>query len=200
MKQSDAGRGASSGQDPLEQLGSVSPGDVVEFWMESPYVVRTVFQCLETIDERGFEWRWMFLDDGSLVEASATANYRYRRHDVVRQGTALYEDIAAADGALARFEERVREGASGRRPVTVEIGGAAYRVTSTGTVGVRSLGEEPGLLPWRSFSPVPQENVYFVLAETADEGNLAVGLWTAHICLSFGRELQPSDVAAVYRK
>lgn len=200
MTTDGAGRAFPSGLDPLEQLRNLMPGDVIDVFMETSYVVKTVFLCRETVGERSYEWRWMFLDDGSLLEVSPDGYFRYRRHRLLKQGSGAYEALVAQDGALVRFEERVRSGTVGRRPVHVTIDGKEYRITSTGTVGVRRLGDEPELLPWRSFSSTSEDNVYFGLVETEDEANCALGLWTAHVSLSFGRELEPSDISAVYRR
>jgi hypothetical protein len=184
----------------MGQLPLANPGDVVEVFMETAYVVKSVFQCRESVGDRAYEWRWMFLDDGSLLEVSADGHFRYRKHVVLKQGSGPYEELVAQDGALVRFEERVREGSAGRRPVRITIEGKEFRLTSTGTFRAQRFGEEPELIPWRSISPNPQDNVYFGLVETEDEAKVAVGLWTAHVCLSFGQELQPNDLVAVYRK
>jgi hypothetical protein len=61
-------------------------------------------------------------------------------------------------------------------------------------------GGDPEPVPWRSFDNNPDENVYFGLEDTADEGNVILGLWTVHVCLSSGRELSETDVTAVYRQ
>jgi hypothetical protein len=194
----DAADGIGSANN-LEALGSLAPGDVVEIWEGGSLVVKTVFSCQETVDGKSFGWRWTFLDDGSLLEASPDGYFWYRAHQVVKQGTDLYEELVAQDGALVRFEERVREGTSGRRPVEVTIEGKAYRLTSTGTVGVQKTGPDPEPMPWRSFDRNPESNVYFGLVDVADESNVKLGLWTVHVCLSSGRELGETDVTAVYR-
>ncbi len=185
---------------PLEQLGTVAVGDVVDIWTEQTYLVKTLYLCSEEVADRTYEWRWIFLDDGSLVEVSPDGYFRYREHQILKQGTSEYETIVAQDGALVRFEQHVRVGDSGRRPVHVTVGGKDYRITSTGTVGVRRLGEEPALIPWQALSKDPQENVYFGMVEAADESNVALGLWTTHVCLSLGRPLDETNISAVYRK
>jgi hypothetical protein len=195
-RSSDNGRELSN----LEQLAVLNPGDAVELWDGGNLVAKTVLRCQEVIDGRPTVWRWTFLDDGSLLEASPDGYFRYKTHQVLKQGTDLYEELVAKDGALVRFEEHVRAGSSGRRPVHVTIDGKEYRLTSTGTVQVERLGAEPELVPWRSFDRNPEENVYFGLVETADEANCALGLWTVHACLSFGNELDETDITAVYRQ
>jgi len=189
-----------SEQTPLEQLGTVMPGDVVDVWMEQTYLVSTVFLCEEEVGGRTYEWRWLFLDDGSLVEVSPDGYFRYSEHHILKQGTSEYEAIAAQDGALVRFEARVREGDSGRRPVHVTAAGKDLRLTSTGTVTVRRVGDEPALTPWQEFSKDAEQNVYFGALESEDETRVALGLWTAHISLSLGHVLDETNISAVYRK
>jgi hypothetical protein len=111
----------------------------------------------------------------------------------------MYEELVAQDGSLVRFEERVREGTSGRRPVHVSIDDKQYRITCTGTVRADRLGDEPVLLPWQRFNLDPNENVYFGMVDIEDEDAVVLGLWTAHVCLSFGRTFDRSDITSIYR-
>lgn len=189
-----------SGAGYLELLSGAEPGDAVDIWLEGTYLVRTVFVCREGMGDQVTEWRWMFLDDGSLIESSPDGFYRYRQHEVVRQGSALYEELVAQDGALVRFEERVRAGSSGRRPVHVTIEGTEYRVASTGTAQIERRGEEVDLLPWASISKDPSRNIYFGMVGGEDEDRVILGLWTAHICLSTGGPLDETSISGVYRK
>lgn len=191
------------GGDPTDhrsQLATLLPGDAVELWEAGTLVVKTVYACRETVDGETTTWSWLFLDDGSLLEASPDGYFWYRQHQVLKQGTSVYEELVAQDGALVRFEEHVRAGAAGRRPVQVTLNGTPYRITSTGTVSAQRLGEPPALFPWQSFSSNPDDNVYFGLVEIADESNVALGLWTQHVCLSFGRELSETDLLNVYKQ
>lgn len=190
--------GASS--EPEDQLATLAPGDVIEIWTEGSFVVQSVFRCHEVVEGRTVQWRWMFLDDGTLVEISPDGHFRYREHRILNQGTVPYEELVAQDGALVRFEEHVREGTSGRRPVHVTLDDKQYRISCTGTVAVDRLGDEPDPISWKSFSSTPEENVYFGMVDVEGEENVVLGLWTAHVCLSFGREFDPSDVTSVYRK
>ncbi|HEY8475559.1 MAG TPA: hypothetical protein VIN09_01675 [Chloroflexota bacterium] len=192
------GRNGSFGE--LAQLDKLLPGDLVIFWGEGERLVRTLFLCREGVMGRTYEWRWLFLDDGTLLEISPDGYYRYRRHLLVKQGTPLYEELVAQDGALVRFEERVRAGVSGRRPVHVTVEDETYRIASTGTVTVERFGAEPDLACWRAFAPDPSENVYFGMVSVADEERVALGLWTTHVCLSFGRPLRAADVDRVYQR
>jgi hypothetical protein len=204
MANNGSGVSGAGSTTPLEQLRTVAPGDVVDVWMEETYLVKTVYLCEEEVGGQTYEWRWIFLDDGSLIEVSPDGYFRYREHRLLKQGTSEYESIVAQDGALVRFEERVRAGDSGRRPVHVSLDGSEgskeYTIASTGTVKVRRLGDEPALGPWQALNDDPGQNVYFGMIETADESNVALGLWTAHVSLSFGKALDDTNITAVYRK
>jgi hypothetical protein len=180
-------------------LDTLLPGDAIELWAEGNHIVATVFRCRELVDERPVQWCWLFLDDGSLVEISLDGHFRYTEHRTLNQGSGQYEEIVAQDGALVRFEERVREGTSGRRPVHVTIDDHTYRITSTGTVLAERLGPEPEPVSWRTFSLKPEENVYFGLVDEDDEDNVILGLWTAHVCLSMGQSFDPADVTQIFR-
>jgi hypothetical protein len=199
-KNSEAASDGAGPESPLKQLATVMPGDVVEIFMEDSYLVKTVFLCQEEVDGRTWEWKWIFLDDGSLIEVSPDGFFRYKNHQIVKQGTSEYEAIVAQDGALVRFEARVREGDPGRRPVHVTVEGKEWRVASTGTVSAKRLGDEPQLIPWQTFSDDASQNVYFGLVTGEDETDMAVGLWTSHVCISAGRELEETNVSGVYRK
>jgi hypothetical protein len=180
------------------QLERLRPGDVLDLWGEGHRVVTTLLSCSETVAERSYDWRWMFLDDATLLEVSPDGTFRYREHRVIKQGSGLYEELVAQDGALVRFERHVREGASGRRPVEITFEEHTYRIASTGTVKVARLGDEPTLLPWRSFAEAEDQNVYFGLVDVEDEDHVGLGLWTAHLCLSFGAPFDPSDVTTIF--
>ena len=182
-----------------ERLDNLLPGDALEIWADGTFSVSTVFKCYESLDTGAIEWRWMFLDDGSMIEVSPDGFFRYREHRILNQGTVTYEELVAQDGALVRFEERVREGTSGRRPVHVTIDDKQYRITCTGTVRADRLGAVPEPLPWQHFNTDSNENVYFGMVDIEDEDNVILGLWTAHVCLSFGKAFERSDVTSVYR-
>src|SRR5579871_5036806 len=177
-----------------DQLRTLLPGDALDVWSEGSVIVKTVFTCHETVEGSTYEWHWMFLDDGSLMEVSPDGYFRYRDHHVLKQGSSEYEELVAQDGALVRFEQRVREGESGRRPVEVTVADQSFRIASTGTVVVGRIGPAPDPLPWASFSNEQADNVYFGLVDPEDEEHVALGLWTAHVCISIGHEFKPSDI------
>ncbi len=189
---------ADPGDGAIARLEALRPGDVLDIWGEGHRIVATVLDCTETVAGRGYAWRWIFLDDGTLLEVSPDGTFRYREHQIVKQGSGLYEELTAQDGALVRFERHVREGTSARRPVEIALGERTYRIASTGTVAAVRMGEEPTLLPWRSFGAAEDQNVYFGLVDVEDEDRVGLGLWTAHVCLSFGAPFDPTDVTEVF--
>jgi hypothetical protein len=174
----------------LRRETPLQPGDAIRLGAEPARIVRTVFFCREVVRDQVTDWRWVFLDDGSLLELAPKGPAWYRRHVVLAEGAALYDTLVGADGALARFERRVRDGTWASRPVEVAIDGRGYRLRFTGTLSARRLGAEPELSPWRLLRADSDENVYFGLSALAPDGDeLVLGLWTTGVCLSFGRSL-----------
>lgn len=176
-----------------EQRPAVLPGDRVALEPAGSRRVKTVLLCRELIHDQATEWRWVWLDDGSLLELAPKGCAWYRRHLVLMPATALYESLVAQDGALVRFERRVRAGTSARRPIRVSIDGAPHVVKYTGTAAVQRFGEEPELAPWRSFGDGTEQNVYFGLA-APDGHEVVLGLWTGGVCLSFGQAVAPANL------
>jgi hypothetical protein len=112
----------------------------------------------------------------------------------------LGERPVKSGGLLEQFEARVRNDSVGDNPVFVELRGRRYRATSTGTAEVKRRGEAPRLAPWDQFVADPNENVYFSLVAADDEAQGVLGIWTSHVCLSFGRPIAETDVDGVYRR
>ncbi len=191
------GDAAGSGE---PDISGVAPGDAISFWGEGNRLVTCVFDCSEGIGDRQYNWRWIFLDDGSLVEDSADGWWRYAEHEIIPQGSGRFAALAGSGGALEQFETRVRNDTVHDDPVVVELQGRRYRVTSTGTVSIVRRGDAPRLGPWRQFVATVQDNVYFSLVAEEDEASGVLGIWTSHICLSFGRPVSRSDVDGVYHR
>lgn len=184
---------------PPDAFDALLPGDALDLAERPDLLVRTVFHASETIQDLTVEWRWIFLDDGSLLELAPKGRFQYSRHQVQPRGHSLYEELVAQDGALTRFERHVREGSVAERPVHVTLEERRYRVISTGTCLARRLGAEPELAPWRDFQAEPEQNVYFNLVDVDDEASVVLGLWTSDLCLSFGRPLEPGDIRGIRR-
>ena len=104
---------------------------------------------------------------------------------------------------LKAFEARVREGTAARHPVLFEHDGKTYRVVSTGTFDARPVGgsDYTRAEVWRDINPTrPVENVYFELEPTEDDPDVqeALGIWTTHIALLFGKDLRDADIQSIY--
>ena len=145
----------------------------------------TVLRAHETLAGQRTDWLWAFADDGALLEAAPRGRFVYESHRVLAPGSEPYLQLAAPDGALARFERRVRAGRSDAEPTFVALGGREYRLLATGNAAVERDGPPPALGGWSSLSDDPAENVYFVMTDVAD-GAPVLGLWTRVLCLSFG--------------
>jgi hypothetical protein len=190
-------------QPTLEQL---LPGDVVSLWDGGDMVVQTVLDCTEELNQRTTTWRWNLLDENRMLETSPDGTFLYGRSVVVHQGSVEFETLTAQrDGALVEFEARVRAESAARNPVLFQYGGLTYQVTATGTFLARALGgQAPSAAVWRDLDPVKaDENVYFVLTPTdaaaaPETEQVALGIWTTHIALLFGKELGEADVQAIY--
>jgi len=76
------------------------------------------------------------VDDGSIVEASLDGQWRYAKHEIVPQGSALFSDLVGSQGLLAQFEARVRDDSvAGERGWSVT---PVTPVTTTGPPGFES--------------------------------------------------------------
>ena len=150
----------------------------------------TVLRCAEVVDGRRIEWTWTLLDNGSVLEQSARGTLRFDRHRVLDRATDLFQQLAAQDGVLVRFEARVRAGLTVLEPTILTIDRREYRVEATGTFAVvERIGPEPALGGWSAIGGAAAENVYFLLASIEDDER-ALGIWTEQICLSFGHSIQ----------
>ena len=200
-----ARRNGPAGADALraadeQELGDLEPGDALSFWGEGNRVVTCVFDCVEGLGEREYRWRWIFLDDGSLVEYSADGRWRYTEHEIVPQGSGRFSELVGPRGLLEQFEARVRDDTVGENPVIAELRGRRYRVTSTGTVAATLRGQPPRLGPWAQFVGNAERNVYFGRVAADEETEGVLGVWTSHVCLSFGRPIAETDVDGIYRR
>src|SRR5262249_24029572 len=92
--------------------------------------------CAEGLEGRRTEWRWLFLDDGSLLEIAPRGTNRYRGHRIFERDHPLFQQLLAQDGVLARFEARVRAVVVGQEPTYVTLERQEYVVRATGTCQV----------------------------------------------------------------
>jgi hypothetical protein len=148
--------------------------------------VESELRCEEVVSGRVTAWRWLFLEDGSLLEEAPRGTSRYKAHRVFDRAHTVYQQLVAQDGALNRFEARVRTGTVEKEPTYVTLEGREYLVKATGTARVvERIGRPPTLASWSSLDDAdPAENVYFVLERVEDKVGV-LGLWTRVVCLSF---------------
>lgn len=166
---------------PIVPLGRAALPDGPEL------AIVTTYRCREEVGGASVAWEWHFLEDGSLLERLAEGWRRYDRHLELPPGSERHLALTAEDGALLRFERRVRRRAIGRWPVRVTIDGVEYRLVATGTAAVERAGAEPPLGAWRTFGADPTDNVYFALEAERDPDVLGRGIWTTGVALSLGR-------------
>lgn len=209
------------------QLPSVAPpGERTSTPAPTSATVETVYLCSEAAGEQLVRWSWIVLADGRLLEIAPRGCALYDPPTVLERGTGRFLELAAQDGALVRFEERVRAGEWEARPVRLTLQRRRWRLTATGTVTAQRLGPTPkggwGQLrtrgrpvdaapvtsaagsPWQSGAPHAPElgddlDVYFTLAGESDAMMLGLGVWMTDIALAFGRRLGETPAAAGLR-
>jgi hypothetical protein len=185
--------------DPATELSALLPGDRIVFADGSDRALSGVYACAETIAATTTVWRWLFLDDGSLLESAPRGLFRYPRQVEYTPGTSLFEELLAQDGALVRFEARVRAGTLEQRPIHLTLEGQRFRLQATGNVTARLFGTAPELPAWQRLAADPAQNVYFLLR--AVEGDAVVlGLWTDSLGLSYGAPIGADDLAVLVRR
>jgi hypothetical protein len=171
--------------------------------------VETVYLCSESNGVELIRWSWIVLADGRLLEIAPRGCTLYDLPTLVKHGSGAFLELAAQDGALVRFEERVRAGVWQARPVRLALGGRRWKLTSTGTVTAQRLGPAPasgwGRLRVGGTAPMVrhlemesgEQDVYFTFAERTGEqaagglesGSLGLGVWMNDIYYAFGRRL-----------
>jgi hypothetical protein len=186
--------------DPLVLWGQVKellPGGQLALPGAMALSIQSVIECEERVGaNRSYSWRWLFMEDGSLLECSPAAAYRCHRHMQLAPQTEQYQELVAPDGALMRFEHRVRTGALGLMPVIFSLGDREYRLLSTGKAEVKVSGEMPPLTAWQKLRKDPRDNVYFVLSDLEQPEERVFGLWTDEVSLSWGRQITAPPTAA----
>lgn len=193
QRQLDPGRSAPVREPTVETL---RPGDVVSLEDGRDLIVETVLECREEVGGRTTVWRWNFLSDGLMLEAAPDGNVLYDRTEVIYQGEEAFQRLVADGGVLKSFEERVRAGTAGARPVSFHHGGHVYRVRSTGTFVASPAGTPLGDEVWRDISPRQEDNVYFEME--GKDGEQVLGVWTTHIALLYGQPLGRTDIRTIY--
>jgi len=184
---------------PATELSALLPGDRIVFADGSDRAVSGVYACTETIAATTTEWCWLFLDDGSLLESAPRGLFRYPRQVEYAPGTSLFEELLAQDGALVRFEARVRAGTLEQRPIHLTLEGQRVQLHATGNVTARLFGTAPALPAWQRLANDSSQNVYFLLR--AVEGDAVVlGLWTDSLGLAYGVRIVADDLAVLVQR
>ncbi|MBM4417734.1 MAG: hypothetical protein FJ033_05410 [Chloroflexi bacterium] len=181
-------------------IRAVKRGDAITFWNGTDATVLGRASCRETIRGRSTVWEWIFLSRDRVLEVLPTGMALYDGQAVAQQGSALYEMLVGAGGALKRFEGNVREGIA-HEPIHVDIDETRFRVRATGTFLGQVEGEphDDAREVWSSMSTNADENVYFKMVEATDEegGAIALGIWTSHILILLGRRIARDEISDI---
>lgn len=204
------------------------PGDTVSLPEDDRGTVETVYLCSEPSGDDVTRWSWIVLADGRLIEVAPRGCALYEPPQILARGTGPLLELVAQDGALVRFEERVRAGTWEARPVRLTLGRRRWRLTSTGTVTAQRLGAAPAIGWGQLRTPHPplgamncaptvpvsvgaqfiappgretfeEQDVYFTFASLTDADALGLGLWATDVILAFGRRLGASPAPAGLR-
>ena len=190
------------------------PGDTIAIPGEEPGHVESVYLCAESSGDEVTRWSWIVLADGRLLEVAPRGCAIYGAPVLLPRGTGRYLELVAQDGALVRFEERVRAGTWADRPVRLTLDGRRWRLTSTGTVAAQRLGPAP-TSAWSQLRhqhapgpaiagagvahverPTDEPDVYFTFVGLSDPTILGIGLWATDVLLAFGRRLGSSPATS----
>jgi hypothetical protein len=160
------------------------PGDTLALPDGERVTVETVYLCSEPSGDDVTRWTWIVLADGRLSEVAPRGCALYEAPRLLKRGTGRFLELTAQDGALVRFEERVRAGTWEDRPVRLTLGRRRWRLTSTGTATAQRLGPVPET-PWGQLGtrrasmlplpldvlPLPLEMLPLPLGEGRGEGS-----------------------------
>jgi hypothetical protein len=139
-----AGHPGEAGRDAFATDGFAPlPGDTISLPDDERAIGQTVYLCAEPGIDEVSRWSWIVLEDGRLLEIAPRGCALYDPPNVLARRGGRFLELAARDGALVRFEERVRAGTWQARPVRLSLGRRRWRVTSTGTVTAQRLGPVP---------------------------------------------------------
>jgi hypothetical protein len=179
---------------------TLAPGDALLLQDGRDFLVQAAVDGLEELEGRSSTWRWLLLDDGSLLEVLRHTMSLYGTPEILYQGTPPYALLTGQgdqDGLLRVFEARVRAGTIAGMPVAYDHGGLTYHVRSTGIFSARFNGVTDAEV-WSDVSENAPDNVYFKL--DGGEGALALGVWTSHIAFYSGAPLAHADIKGMYSR
>ena len=168
----------------------VAPGDLVRFPNGRRQRVTTTFACHDP--SSGSRWWWSFLDDGTILDQTATGDWHYVEHEVLALDAMFARELVGPNGYLEDFEAQVRAG--GPTPaVVVPFAGRPWHVATTGIVAATRIGPSAPLPGWSSLgSGAPgARDVWFALEDRARPARTVIGIWTDFLALAVGRRLTP---------
>jgi hypothetical protein len=183
---------------PATTPQTLKPGDALILEDGRDFLVQAALDCRETLQDRITTWRWLLLDDGSLLEVLPHVMSLYAPPQILHQGTpafALLTGQGDQDGLLRVFEARVRGATIAAMPVTFEHDGVSYQVSSTGTFSATWNGMTDAEV-WADISQNAADNVYFKLI--SPDARQALGIWTSHIAFFTGASLAHADIKGMY--
>ena len=168
----------------------VAPGDLVRFPNGRRRRVTTTFACHDP--SNGMRWWWSFLDDGTILDQTATGDWHYVEHGVLALDAMFARELVGPNGYLEDFEAQVRAGV-GMPAVVVPFAGRPWHVATTGTVAATRVGPSAPLPGWSSLGSgtpgVP--DVWFALEDRSRPARTVIGIWTDFLALAVGRRLTP---------
>lgn len=179
---------------------TLMPGDAMILQDGRDFLVRVALDCEEQLEDHTARWRWILLDDGSLLEVRRQAMDLYGPPDLLYQGTPSFIQLTGGStqhGLLKVYEARVREGTAATLPVLYEHADLQYRIHETGTFRATWNGMTDAEV-WSDVSQNAGDNVYFRLK--AVDGREGLGIWTSHIALFSGAPLTRVDIKGLYSR
>jgi hypothetical protein len=188
---------------PATTPETLGPGDALILEDGRDFLVQSAIDCQEELEGRTTTWRWLLLDDGSLLEVLRHVTNLYGRAEILYQGTPPYALLTGQgdqDGLLRVFEARVRAGTIAGMPVSYEHAGNSFQVRSTGTFAASFNGMTDAEV-WADVSQNAPDNVYVKMESAGGPAEaLALAIWTSHIALYQGAPLAHADIKGMYSR
>ena len=168
----------------------VAPTDLVRFPDGRRRRVTTTYACHDP--SSGARWWWSFLDDGTVLDQTATGDWHYVEHEVLTLDAMFARELVGPNGYLEDFEAQVRSGVP-IPAVVVPFAGKRWHVATTGNVVATRTGPSAPLPGWSSLGVGAPgiRDVWFALEDRARPAHTVLGVWTDHLALASGRRLTP---------
>jgi hypothetical protein len=188
---------------PATTPETLGPGDALILEDGRDFLVQSAIDCREELEGRTTDWRWLLLDDGSVLEVLRHALNLYDHREIFYQGTPPYALLTGPgdqDGLLRVFEARVRSGNIAAMPVQYEHDGHQFQIRSTGTFSASFNGVSDAEV-WADVSANAGDNVYVKMDGDGTSGvALGLAVWTTHIAFYTGRALTHADIKGMYSR